>query len=107
MSIIEAGNDAIALGSVVNVEKFINRLKENKIKPNLPLILILDAVDSGQKAMEKLSHYLRDKFFEKVADISKRVRQLPEEARFKLTDFAKIDTWESFKLQIKNRISFT
>ena len=121
LSIIEAGNDAIALGSVVNVGKFVNWLKENKVRPHLPLILNLDADDSGQKATEKLSKFLRemhiqfynvnliiegckdqneslvkfrDKFFERVANISKKVQQLQEETRYKLTDFAKIDTWE-------------
>ena len=121
LSIIEAGNDAIALGSVVNVDKFVNWLKENKIRPHLPLILNLDADESGEKATEKLSKFLRemniqfynvnlitegckdqneslvkfrDKFFEKVANISRKVQQLQEETRYKLTDFAKIDTWE-------------
>lgn len=121
LSIIEAGNDAIALGSVVNIDKFINWLKENEVHPALPLILNLDADEAGQKATKKLSKALydlhnkfykinlivegckdqneslvkfRDKFFKNVADIKNKIVKLQQESRYKLTDFAKIDTWE-------------
>ena len=39
LSIIEAGNDAIALGSTSNVDKLIDWMKEKNIRPHLPLVL--------------------------------------------------------------------
>ena len=121
LSIIEAGNDAIALGSTSNVDKLIDWLREKNIRPHLPLVLNLDADEAGQKARDKLADALcdmrirfyevnlivegykdqneslvnfRDEFFQLVADIPNKVSQLQQQARFKLTDFAKIDTWE-------------
>lgn len=121
LSIIEAGNDAIALGSTSNVDKLIDWLREKNIRPHLPLVLSLDADEAGQKATDKLSDALRnmriqfysvnlivegckdqneslvkfrDSFFQIVADIPNKVNQLQQQARFKLTDFAKIDKWE-------------
>ena len=121
LSIIEAGNDAIALGSTTNVDKFLKWLKENNIPPPQPLVLNLDADDAGQKATDKLASELRkmrikfyeinlilkdckdqneslmkfrDKFFQIVATIPQQVQQLQQNARYKLTDFAKIDIWE-------------
>ena len=121
LSIIEAGNDAIALGSTTNVDKFLKWLKEKNIQPHQPLVLNLDADDAGQKATDKLTAELRKmkikfyeidlilkdckdqneslmkfrkKFFQMVATITHQVQQLQQDARYKLTDFAKIDTWE-------------
>ena len=121
LSIIEAGNDAIALGSTSNVDKLIDWLREKNIRPHLPLVLSLDADEAGQKATDKLAAALRnmrirfysvnlivegckdqneslikfrDSFFQIVADIPNKVNQLQQQARFKLTDFAKIDKWE-------------
>ena len=121
LSIIEAGNDSIALGSTVNVDKFIDWLKKNSIQPAQPLILNLDSDDAGQKATEKLARALRelhiqfyrlnlitegckdqneslvkfrDKFIANVANIPNKILQLQKELRFQLTDFAKIDIWE-------------
>lgn len=121
LSIIEAGNDAIALGSTSNVDKLIDWLKEKNIRPHLPLLLNLDADEAGQKASDKLANALRnirirfcmvnlilegckdqneslvkfrDKFFQLVADIPNKVNEIQQQARFKLTDFAKIDKWE-------------
>ena len=121
LSIIEAGNDAIALGSTTNVDKFLNWLKENKIQPHQPLVLNLDADDAGQKATDKLAAELRkmkikfyvinlilkdckdqneslmkfrEEFLHIVATIPHKVQQLQQDARYKLTDFAKINTWE-------------
>ena len=121
LSIIEAGNDAIALGSTSNVDKFIDWLRERNIRPHLPLVLSLDADEAGQKATDKLANALRDmriqfysvnlivegckdqneslvkfrdSFFQIVADIPNKVNQLQQQSRFKLTDFAKIDKWE-------------
>ena len=54
LSIIEAGNDAIALGSTSNVDKLIGWLKEKNIRPHLPLVLNLDADEAGQNATDKL-----------------------------------------------------
>ena len=59
LSIIEAGNDAIALGSTTNVDKFLKWLKENNIPPPQPLVLNLDADDAGQKATDNLASELR------------------------------------------------
>ncbi|MBO4779256.1 MAG: toprim domain-containing protein [Selenomonadaceae bacterium] len=121
LSIIEAGNDAIALGSTSNVDKLIDWLREKNIRTHLPLVLSLDADEVGQKATDKLADALRnmriqfysvnlivegckdqneslvkfrDSFFQIVADIPNKVNQLQQQARFKLTDFAKIDKWE-------------
>ena len=121
LSIIEAGNDAIALGSTNNVDKFIDWLREKNIRPHLPLVLNLDADEAGQNATDKLANALRDmripfytvnlivegckdqneslvkfrdKFLQMVADIPDKVKQSQQQARYKLTDFAKIDTWE-------------
>ena len=121
LSIIEAGNDAIALGSTSNVDKLIDWLREKNIRPHLPLVLSLDADEAGQKATDKLANALRnmriqfysvnlivegckdqneslvkfrDSFFQIVADIPNKVNKLQQQARFKLTDFAKIDKWE-------------
>ena len=132
LSIIEAGNDAIALGSTSNVEKFIDWLREKNIRPHLPLILNLDADEAGQRATDKLANALRDmrirfynislivegckdqneslvnfrdKFFQMVTNLPNRVEQLQQEARYQLTDFAKIDTWEKNILTGRKAIS--
>lgn len=121
LSIIEAGNDAIALGSTTNVDKFLNWLKENNVHPHQPIVLNLDADDAGQKATDKLATELRtmkikfyeinlilkdckdqneslvkfrEEFLQIVATIPHKIQQLQRDARYKLTDFAKIDTWE-------------
>lgn len=121
LSIIEAGNDAIALGSTTNVDKFLKWLKEKKVQPHQPLILNLDADDAGRKATDKLATELRkmkikfyemnlilkdckdqneslmkfrEKFLQVVADIPRKVQQLQQDARYKFTDFAKVDNWE-------------
>lgn len=121
LSIIEAGNDAIALGSTTNVDKFLNWLKEKKAHPHQPLVLNLDADDAGQKATDKLATELRkmkikfyeinlilkdckdqneslvkfrEEFLQIVANIPHKVQQLQQDARYKLTDFAKVDIWE-------------
>lgn len=52
LSIIEAGGEAVALGSTSNKDRLINYLKEHK--PSQPLILALDNDDAGEKAQEKL-----------------------------------------------------
>ena len=121
LSVIEAGNDAIALGSTSNVDKLINWIKQNEIQPHQPLVINLDADEAGLKASDKLSKALRDlhirfynvnlvtegckdqneslvkfreTFIKMVADIPNQINQLQQKARFNLTDFAKIDSWE-------------
>ena len=121
LSIIEAGNDAIALGSTSTVDKLVDWLREKNIRPHLPLVLNLDADEAGQKATDKLADALRDMrirfykinlivegckdqneslvkfhdtFFKMVADIPDKVNRQQQQDRFKLTDFAKIETWE-------------
>jgi replicative DNA helicase len=56
LSIIEAGGEAIGLGSTAYVTKFINHLKENK--PKQPLIIALDNDEAGQEATQKLKEAL-------------------------------------------------
>ena len=60
LSIIEGGNDAIALGSTSNVDKLVDWLREKNIRPHLPLVLNLDADEAGQNATDKLANALRD-----------------------------------------------
>lgn len=55
LSVIEVGNDAIALDSTTNVDKFLNWLKENKVVPQKPLIIDLDKDDAGKSAEKKLA----------------------------------------------------
>ena len=59
LSVIEAGNDAIALGSTTNVDKFLNWLKENNVVPKKPLIIDLDNDVAGKTATKKLTADLR------------------------------------------------
>lgn len=121
LSIIEAGNDAIALGSTTNVDKFLNWLKENKIYPKKPLIIDLDNDDAGQKAARKLSDGLinlqikyyfislkvgdckdqneslvkfRDEFTDKIKKIPQMIEELKKNARRNLSDTAKVAKWE-------------
>ena len=58
LSIIETGSDAIALRSTSNVDKLIDWLWEKNIWPHLPLVLSLDADETGQKAIDKLADAL-------------------------------------------------
>lgn len=55
LSIIEAGGDAVALGSTSNVDKFTAQLKEAR----RPIIIALDNDDAGKKATEKLADVLK------------------------------------------------
>jgi DNA primase len=55
LSVVEAGNDAIALGTTTNVEKFLNWLKESGIRPKKPLVIDLDADEAGRTAARKLT----------------------------------------------------
>lgn len=55
LSIIEAGNDSVALGSTTNVDKFLNWLKANEVVPPKPLIIDLDKDDAGKSAEKKLT----------------------------------------------------
>lgn len=58
LSIIELGYNALALGSTSNYEKFLDYVKENK--PACPLLISLDADDSGQGTTPKLLAGLRE-----------------------------------------------
>ena len=49
LSIIEAGNEAVALDSTTNADKFLNWVKENVIVPKKPLIIDLDNDETGKK----------------------------------------------------------
>lgn len=53
LSIIEAGAEAIGLGSTSNINRFIGKLKEKK--PAHALLLALDNDEAGQKATAELS----------------------------------------------------
>lgn len=121
LSVIEAGNDAIALGTTMNVEKFLTWLKESGVRPKKPLVIDLDADEAGQAAMRKLSAGLRklriryyeftlvlegckdqneslmknrERFFSEVKKIPQQIEELKLKARRKLSDSAKVAKWE-------------
>lgn len=56
LSIIEAGGEAVGLGSTAYINRFINLVKQQK--PAQPLIISLDADGEGQKAEDKLAEEL-------------------------------------------------
>jgi hypothetical protein len=58
LSVIDAGANAVGLGSVDNVNKFIRLCKEKP--PKNQLILSLDNDDSGKEAQAKLKERLKD-----------------------------------------------
>ena len=121
LSVIEAGNDAIALGSTTNVDNLIHWLKDNNIKPNKPVIIDLDNDNAGVAASNKLADGLRSlhiRFFQmslilpeckdqneslvnhrqdfinKVQKISSTIENLKKNARKSLSDSAKVSQWE-------------
>ena len=121
LSVIEAGNDAIALGSTTNVDRFLKWLKENSVSPQKPLIIDLDNDDAGKTAMKKLTEGLRkmqiryfsislvlanckdqneslvknrQAFIEKVGHIPQTIEELKKNARQNLSDSAKVKKWE-------------
>ena len=121
LSIIEAGNDSIALGSTTNVDKFLSWLKENKVVPQKPLIIDLDNDDAGKKAEKKLTAGLaklgiryfcislkvgeckdqneslvkfRDDFIDRVKKIPQTIEELKKNLRQSLSDSAKVEKWE-------------
>ncbi len=121
LSIIEAGNDAIALGSTTNVDKFLNWLKENKVVPQKPLIIDFDDDDAGKSAEQKLTTGLgrlrlryfclslkvvdckdqneslvkfRDEFIGRVKKIPQTIEELKKNLRRSLSDSAKVSKWE-------------
>lgn len=57
LSIIEAGGEAIGLGSTANIDLFINNYIK-KTKPAQPLVLALDNDEKGQTATQKLEEEL-------------------------------------------------
>lgn len=121
LSVIEARNDAIALGSTTNVDKFLSWLKENNVVPKKPLIIDLDNDDVGKTATKKLTEGLRkmqiryfpislvladckdqneslvknrQEFIEKVGHIPQIIEDLKKNARQNLSDSAKVKKWE-------------
>ncbi len=58
LSIWEAGGIAVGIGSVNNVRNFIELVKQDKNKPQRPLILSLDHDEPGQEAEDKLAEEL-------------------------------------------------
>ena len=121
LSVIEAGNDAVALGTTTNVEKFLNWLKESGVRPKKPLVIDLDADEAGREATRKLTaglrklrirHYFCSLIVEGTKDQNESlvaapeafkalVRRIPQqiaeqkrEARRKLSDSAKVAKWE-------------
>ena len=122
LSVIEAGNDSVALGSTTNVDKFLSWLKENNVVPKKPLIIDLDNDSAGKTAMKKLAEGLRkmqiryfslslvlegckdqneslvknrQKFIEKVVNIPQVLEDFKKNARQNLSDSAKVKKWES------------
>ena len=121
LSVIEAGNDAIALGTTTNVDKLLSWLKESGIRPKKPLVIDLDADEAGRTAAEKLSAGLiklqirhcfcslvvegtkdqneslvvaPEAFKALVRGIPQRIEELKREARRTLSDSAKVNKWE-------------
>ena len=121
LSVIEAGNDAIALGTTTNVDKLLSWLKESGVRPKKPLVIDLDTDEAGRTAAKKLMTGLskmrvryyslrlvlegckdqneslvknREEFFAKVKNISQRIEELKREARRTLSDSAKVAKWE-------------
>ena len=121
LSVIEAGNDAIALGTTTNVEKLLSWLKESGVRPKKPMVIDLDADEAGRSTSKKLSsglgklrirHYFcslivegckdqneslmknRELFFFKVKSIPEQIAEQKREARRKLSDSAKVAKWE-------------
>ena len=121
LSVIEAGNDAIALGTTTNVDKFLSWLKESGICPKKPLVIDLDADEAGRDATRKLTLGLRklriryyeltlvqegckdqneslmknrELFFSRVKEIPQRIEELKRVARRMLSDSAKVKKWE-------------
>jgi replicative DNA helicase len=65
LSVIEAGGEAIGLGSIANANKFIEAVKA--VKPTATLVLSLDNDETGQKAQAVIKerlNYLKVSFFE-------------------------------------------
>ena len=121
LSVIEAGNDAISLGTTTNVDKLLSWLKESGIRPKKPLVIDLDADEAGRTAAKNLSaglvklqirHYFCSLVVEGTKDqneslveapeafkalvrgIPQRIEELKREARRKLSDSAKVQKWE-------------
>ncbi len=61
LSVLECGGQAVALGGVGNVDKFlsiIDQLRPQKL-PRMPLLLVLDADGAGEAAQKKLAAGLK------------------------------------------------
>jgi len=90
LSIIDAGGQAVGLGSIANIGKLIEAVKAEF--PKVPLIIQLDNDVRGQQAERKLTEALRElKFF------SYRHYELPEDYKdaneFLMTDRVKFFEW--------------
>ena len=121
LSVIEAGNDAVALGSTTNVDKFLSWLKENEVFPKKPLIIDFDNDDAGKSAEQKLTAGLvklgiryfciplrvedckdqneslvkfRDEFVSKIKKIPQAIEEMKKNLRQSLSDSAKVKKWE-------------
>ena len=58
LSIIEAGGEAVALGSTANINGFITYIGKNR--PTQPLIILMDNDEAGSKAQSELAEKLND-----------------------------------------------
>ena len=58
LSLIDVGGSAVALGSTVNVKKFLSLVKQKP--PKQPLIISLDNDEAGQRAAEELAEGLKE-----------------------------------------------
>ena len=121
LSVIEAGNDAIALGTTTNVDKLLSWLKESGVRPKKPLVIDLDADEAGRSATERLIAGLSklriryyvfslivkgtkdqneslvsapEAFKSLVREIPQRIAEMKLEARRALSDSAKVAKWE-------------
>ena len=121
LSVIEVGNDSVALGSTTNVDKFLNWLKENEVRPKKPLIIDFDNDDAGKSAEQKLTAGLEklgiryfclslkvgeckdqneslvkfhQEFSDKIKKIPQTIEELKKNLRQSLSDSAKVKKWE-------------
>ena len=73
LSILEAGGEAVALGSTSNINKLIEFLSFDTNKPKHPLLLCLDDDEAGKDALQKLEEQLQ------AMQIKHRVAPLPDD----------------------------
>ena len=96
LSLIDVGGNAVALGSTVNVKKFLSLIEQKS--PKQPLIISLDNDEAGQRAAEELAEGLKELgFFSYRQNFPKQYKDANE---FLMNDR------EGFKLWIAQVLNF-